>query len=50
MFDVKFDLRRKARIVAGGYKTDLPGESCYSGVAPIETIRLAFFLLVLNLL
>ncbi len=48
MFDIKFDLRRKARIVAGGNRTDPHGESCYSGVVPMDAVRLALFLLVSN--
>ncbi len=47
VFDVKFDLRRKARIVAVGHRTEPPGE-CYSGVVPIDGVRLPLFLLVLN--
>ncbi len=42
-FDVQFDLRRKARIVAGGHRTDPPNESCYSTAVPIDFIRLALF-------
>ena len=47
-FDVKFDLRRKARLVAGGNWTDPGYEDVYSGVVSIETIRLGFFLAALN--
>ena len=32
VFDVKHDLRRKARFVAGGHLTDPPKDSVYSGV------------------
>ena len=32
VFDVKFDLRRKARLVAGGHMTDPPKDSTYFGV------------------
>ncbi len=48
VFDVKFGLRRKARIVAGSLRADPHGESCYSGVVPIDDVRLALFLSVLN--
>ena len=48
VFDVKFDLRRKARLVAGGHRTDPPPEDVYSGVVMIDSVRLAFFLCVLN--
>jgi hypothetical protein len=38
VFDVKFDLRRKARLVAGGNWTDPPKEDIYSGVVSLDTI------------
>ncbi len=40
IFDVKFDGRRKARLVAGGHKTEELLEDQYSGVVAIETVRL----------
>jgi len=45
VFDVKFDLRRKARLVAGGNHTQPPREDIFSGVIGMETIRLGFLLL-----
>ena len=48
VFDVKFDLRRKARLVAGGNWTDPPKEDIYSGVVGLETIRLGFLLAEMN--
>ena len=48
VFDVKFDLRRKSRLVAGGNHTDNPKEDIYSGVVGMETIRLAFTLAAMN--
>jgi hypothetical protein len=39
VFDVKYDLRHKARLVAGGNKEDI-----YSGVAHMDTVRIGFFL------
>ncbi len=48
MFNVKFDLRRKARIVVGSHRTDPPGKLCYSGVVPIDVVSLALFLSVLS--
>ena len=50
VFDVKFDLRRKARLVAGGNMTEDPGpdEDIYSGVVGIEFVRLLFILASLN--
>ena len=44
VFDVKFDLRRKARLVAGGNMTAPPKEDVYSGVVGMEGIRLGFTL------
>ena len=49
IFDVKFDLTRKARLVAGGHKhKDVPAFECYSSVASRETIRIAFLLATVN--
>ena len=42
IFDVKFDGRRKARLVAGGHKTEELLEDQYSGVVAMETVRLGF--------
>ena len=44
IFDVKFDLRRKARLVAGGNWTNPGKEDLYSGVVGMESVRLGFFL------
>ena len=42
IFDIKMDLTRKARLVAGGHMTDLPKESTYSSVAVSrDNIRIA---------
>ncbi len=38
VLDVKFDLRRKARIVASGHRTDPHGESYYFGVVPPQML------------
>jgi Reverse transcriptase (RNA-dependent DNA polymerase) len=48
VFDVKFDLRRKARLVAGGNWTDTPKEDIYSGVVGMDTIRLGFTVAAMN--
>src|SRR5210317_375113 len=43
--DVKFDLKRKARLVMGGHRTsDVPDVEVYSGVVSMETVRTAFVL------
>ncbi len=48
VFDVKFDLRRKARLVAGGNHTQPPKEDIFSGVVGMETIRMAFLIAEMN--
>ena len=48
VFDVKFDLRHKARLVAGGHKTETTREDIYSGVVGNSTIKLGFLLGDLN--
>jgi hypothetical protein len=48
IFDVKSDLTRKARYVAGGHLTDPPKESTYSSVISRDSVRIAFTLAALN--
>ena len=48
VFDVKFDGRRKARLVAGGNRTDPPKEDIFSGVVSMEAVRLGFILARMN--
>jgi len=48
VFDVKFDLRRKARLVAGGHKTNPPKEDVYSGVVSMDSVRLGFLIAAMN--
>ena len=40
IFDVKMDLTRKARLVAGGHKTPDPEETTYAGVITRESVRI----------
>jgi hypothetical protein len=47
VFDVKLDLVRKARFVAGGHQTDPPKESVYSSIISRNSVRLAFLIAVL---
>ena len=48
-FDVKFDGRRRARLVANGKVTIGPPEAdIWSGVVNIESVRIALFLSKLN--
>jgi hypothetical protein len=44
VFDVKYDLRHKARVVAGGNWTVNDQEDIYSGVVRMDTVRIGFFL------
>ena len=44
VFDVKIDGQRKARLVAGGHRTDPPKEDTYSGVVSLEAIRMGFIM------
>jgi Reverse transcriptase (RNA-dependent DNA polymerase) len=48
IFDVKMDLTRKARFVAGGHMTDPPKDSTYSSVVSRDSIRLALLIAALN--
>ena len=48
VFDVKFDLRRKARLVVGGDHQTGPKDESYSGVVSLTTIRILFLLATIN--
>eukprot|EP00977_Amphora_coffeiformis_P016246 scaffold4969_cov104-Amphora_coffeaeformis.AAC.2 len=48
VFDVKQTLKRKARLVARGDKTDPLKDSVYSGVASLRSLRIVTFLAELN--
>lgn len=48
IYDVKFDGRRKCRLVAGGHMTDPTSDEVFSGVVAIETVRICFVLSKLN--
>ena len=48
IYDVKFDGRRKARLVAGGNWTVTPKEDIYSGVIGMDSVRLAFALAAMH--
>jgi hypothetical protein len=48
VFDVKYDARHKARLVAGGNWTVNDKEDIYSGVVCMDTVRIGFFLGELN--
>jgi hypothetical protein len=44
VFNIKYDLRYKARLVAGGNWTVNDKEDTYSGVVWMDTVRIGFFL------
>jgi hypothetical protein len=44
VFDVKYDLRHKARLVAGSNWTINDKEDIYSGVVHVDTVRIRFLL------
>ncbi len=48
IFDVKCDLTRKARYVAGGLWTNAPTQITHSSVVTRESIRIAFLIAALN--
>ncbi|HSN67533.1 MAG TPA: reverse transcriptase domain-containing protein [Fusibacter sp.] len=48
IFDVKMDLTRKARFVAGGHTTDPPDSLTYSSVVTRESVRIAFLMAKLH--
>jgi hypothetical protein len=48
VYAVKHDGRHKARMVAGGHRTETPADSIYSGVVSLPGIRLVTFLAELN--
>jgi hypothetical protein len=47
-FDAQFDLRKKARLVAGGHKTKTPKDDTYSGVVELISVRLCFMIAAMN--
>jgi hypothetical protein len=48
IFDIKSDLTRKARLVAGGRQTEEPAESVYLSVESRDSVRIAFLIAALN--
>ena len=49
IFDVRFDLTRKARLVAGGHRNkDVPQHNRYSSVASRESVRIGLLIAALN--
>ena len=49
VFDIKMeDFKHKARLVAGGHKTEAPATITYASVVSRETVRIALMLAALN--
>ena len=48
IFEIKMDLTRKARFVAGGHQTDPPKESTYSSMVTRDSETIAFTIAALN--
>jgi hypothetical protein len=48
VFDIKMDLTRKARFVAGGHTTTAPSSMTYSSVVLCDSVQLAFLIAALN--
>ena len=48
IFDLKLDMTRKARYVAGGHLTDVPSSMTYSSVVSRDTVRIGFLVAALN--
>jgi hypothetical protein len=48
IFDIKMDFFRKARLVAGGYKTEKPTTMTYSSLVSRDSVCLAFMVAALN--
>ena len=48
IFDIKLDLTRKARYVAGGHLTTVPSHMTYSSVVNRDTVRIGLLIAALN--
>ena len=48
IFDLKLNMTRKARYVAGGHLTDVPTYMTYSSVVSRDTVRIGFLMAALN--
>ena len=48
IYDVKFDLTRKARYVGGGHRTKVPAAMTYSSVVSRDSVRIMFLVAALN--
>ena len=50
VFDVKYDGRKRARLVGGGHLTMKVEDTPYSGIASLKNIRICIFIAQLNVL
>jgi Reverse transcriptase (RNA-dependent DNA polymerase) len=48
IFEIKSDLTRKSRLVAGGHQTDEPAESVYLSAVSWDSVRIDFLIAALN--
>jgi hypothetical protein len=48
IFDIKMDLTRKARLVAGGHQTNPPKDMVYFSVVARDSVRLGLLITALN--
>jgi hypothetical protein len=48
IYDVKFDLTRKARYVGGGHRTQVPASMTYLSVVSRDSVRIMFLVAALN--
>jgi hypothetical protein len=48
IFNIKIDLTRKARLVAGGHQTDVLKESVFSSVVSRDSVQIALAIASLN--
>ncbi len=47
IFEIKMDFMRKARLIAGGHRTDPPAQLTYSSVVSRESVRIGFLMAAL---
>ena len=48
IFDVKYDGRKRARLVGGGHLTEAPDDVSFSGIALLKIVRVIISIAILN--
>ncbi len=48
VFDVKYDGRKRARLITGGHLTDPTNDTPYTGIASLKNIRICIFIAKMN--